>query len=231
MPTQEGFNHYDLMLWLSGLGVTLSVFAISSVCGCLLGTMMAIGRYYRVVVLGPLLFAIGEILRNSPVIVQLFLIYFGIPMFFGVRITQFEAAILVLTANTAAFMSVVGLSALESVDQEQVLTARSFALGEIDILRRILAPQALIVALPLTIGVLVNQAQVTSLISVIGVTDLTRVGHILNQKTFEPFIVWPVIGATYLAISLGISAVGKRLQKRIRMSGPWIDQRGSLALD
>jgi polar amino acid transport system permease protein len=231
MPTQEGFNYYDLMLWLSGLGVTLSVFVISSVCGCLLGTMMAIGRYYQVAVLGPVLFAIGEILRNSPVIVQLFLIYFGIPMFFGVRITQFEAAILVLTANTAAFMSVVGLSALESVDQEQVLTARSFALDEIDILRRILAPQALVVALPLSIGVLVNQAQVTSLISVIGVADLTRVGHILNQKTFEPFIVWPVIGATYLAISLGISALGKHLQKRIRMSGPWLGQKGSLALD
>lgn len=231
MPTQEGFNHYDLMLWLSGLGVTLSVFALSSVFGCLLGTLMAVGRYYRVVFLAPLLFAIGEILRNSPVIVQLFLVYFGIPMFFGIRITQFEAAIFVLTANTAAFMSVVGLSALESVDQDQVLTARSFALGEMDILRRILAPQALIVALPLTIGVLVNQAQVTSLISVIGVADLTRVGHILNQKTFEPFIVWPAIGATYLAISLGISALGKHVEKRIRMSGPWINQKESYALD
>ncbi len=231
MPTQEGFNHYDLMLWLSGLGVTLGVFVISSVFGCLLGTLMAIGRYYRVVFLAPLLFAIGEILRNSPVIVQLFLVYFGIPMFFGIRITQFEAAVFVLTANTAAFMSVVGLSALESVDKDQVLTARSFALGEMDILRRILAPQALIVALPLTIGVLVNQAQVTSLISVIGVADVTRVGHILNQKTFEPFIVWPVIGATYLAISLGISAFGKRLEKRIRMSGPWISQEESFAFD
>ncbi|MGI9205731.1 MAG: amino acid ABC transporter permease [Woeseiaceae bacterium] len=231
MPTQEGFNHFDLMLWLAGLGVTLSVFVVSSVFGCLLGTLMAIGRYYQVAVLGPLLFAIGEILRNSPVIVQLFLVYFGIPMFFGIRITQFEAAILVLTANTAAFMSVVGLSALESVDREQVLTARSFALNEIDILRRILAPQALIVALPLTIGVLVNQAQVTSLISVIGVADLTRVGHILNQKTFEPFIVWPLIGATYLAISLGISALGKHLHNRIKKSGPWINQRESFAFD
>lgn len=221
MPTQEGFNYYDLMLWLSGLGVTLTVFVLSSVFGCVLGTIVAIARYYRVAVFAPALFAISELLRNSPIIVQLFLVYFGIPMFFGVRITQFEAATAVLTANTAAFMSVVVLSSMEAVDRDHVLTARSFALSEVDILRRIVAPQALIVALPLTIGVLVNQAQVTSLISVIGVADLTRVGHILNQKTFEPFIVWPAIGVTYLVISLGISFIGKRLERRVKSSGPW----------
>lgn len=222
MPTQEGFNQYDLLLWVSGLGITLTILVISSILGGIMGAGMAITRYYRVTVIAPIFFMIGEILRNSPVIVQLFLVYFGIPMFFGIRITQFEAATFVLTTNTAAFMSVVCLSALESVDRSQAETARSFGLSEPGILLRILAPQALVVAIPLTVGVLINQAQVTALISVIGVADLTRVGHILNQKTFQPFVVWPVIGATYLLISLGLSTLGRRIEVRLRRSGGWV---------
>ena len=213
MPTQTGFNVFDLMLWLSGLGVTLSVFLLSSTGGIIAGALVAVLRYYRVRFVAPTCFVVAEVLRNSPVIVQLFLVYFGIPMFFGIRITQFEAAVYVLTTNTAAFMSVALLAALEAVDRQQVLTARAFALGEVDILRKILVPQAVPVAVPLMIGILVSQAQITSLISVIGVADLTRAGHILNQKTFEPFIVWPAIGATYFAISASISMLGNRLER------------------
>lgn len=221
MPTQEGFNLYDVMLWLSGLGVTLGVFAASTAGGFIIGSIASIIRYYRIRLAAPVLFALAEVLRNSPVIVQLFLVYFGIPMFFGVRITQVEAAIYVLTANTAAFLSVALLAALESVEQEQVRTARTFALGEIDIFRTILVPQAIPVALPLVIGILVSQAQVTSLVSVIGVADLTRAGHILNQKTFEPFVVWPVIGATYFAISISIAALGRRLERTFGANSEW----------
>jgi len=227
MPTQIGFNHYDLLLWLSGLGVTLSVLIISSLFGIIIGAALAIVRFYKVTAAAPFIRIISEVLRNSPIIVQLFLVYFGIPMFFGIRMTEFEAASFVLSANTAAFMSVVCLAALDSVDTDQASAARTFGLSELTILRHILAPQALLVAIPLTVGVLVNQAQVTSLISVIGVADLTRVGHILNQKTFEPFIVWPAIGATYLVISILISSLGRKLEKRLTRSGTWSSLDGA----
>jgi len=112
---------------------------------------------------------------------------------------------------------VICVSSLESVDRRQVATARTFAMRETDILIHILFPQALAVAAPMVVGILVNQIQVTSLISVIGVIDLTQVGHILNQRTFEPFIVWPIIGITYFVLSGTISYAGSKIEGRFRV--------------
>ena len=217
MYGESSFSYYDVLLWLTGLKSTLLTFALSSLVGCLLGTVFGLIRYYRVTVLAPVIFAVGEVLKNSPVIVQLFLVYFGVPMYFDVILTPFEAAAVVLSANTTACIAVICVSSLDSVDQRQVTTARSFAMQEKDILRHILFPQALAVAAPMVVGILVNQIQVTSLISVIGVIDLTQVGHILNQRTFEPFVVWPLIGITYFALSGAISYAGSRLETRFRI--------------
>ena len=217
MYGETQFSHYDVLLWLTGVSNTLLMFALSSLLGCALGTLFGLIRYYRVVVLAPVIFAIGEVLKNSPVIVQLFLVYFGIPMYFEVILSPFEAAAIVLSANTTAFIAVICVSSLDSVDRRQLATARSFAMKETDILVHILFPQALAVAAPMVVGILVNQIQVTSLISVIGVIDLTQVGHILNQRTFEPFIVWPVIGITYFVLSGAISYAGSKIEGRFRI--------------
>lgn len=217
MYGENTFTHYDVLLWLVGLKATLSMFFLTSILGCLLGTVFGLIRYYRVAVLAPIVFSLGEVLKNSPVIVQLFLIYFGVPMYFDVILTPFEAAAIVLSANTTAFIAVICVASLESVDKGQVATARSFAMKETDILVHVLFPQAIVVAAPLVVGILVNQIQVTSLISIIGVIDLTQVGHILNQRTFEPFIVWPVIGITYFVLSGTISYMGTRVEKKFRI--------------
>ena len=217
MYGESTFSHYDVLLWLVGLKSTLLMFALSSLVGCALGTVLGLIRYYKIAILAPIVFSVGEVLKNSPVIVQLFLVYFGVPMYFEVILTPFEAAAIVLSANTAAFIAVICVSALESVDKGQAATARTFAMKETDILRYVLFPQAFAVAAPMVVGILVNQIQVTSLISVIGVIDLTQVGHILNQRTFEPFIIWPVIGLTYFLLSSTLSYAGSRVEKRFRL--------------
>ena len=217
MYGEASFSHYDVLLWLTGLKNTLLMFTLSSLLGCLLGTVFGLIRYYQVAIVAPVVFTIGEILKNSPVIVQLFLVYFGVPMYFEVILTPFEAAAMVLSANTTAFIAVICVASLESVDRAQVATARTFAMSEIHILIHILFPQALAVAAPMVVGILVNQIQVTSLISVIGVIDLTQVGHILNQRTFEPFLVWPMIGITYFVLSGAISYAGSRIEVRFRI--------------
>ena len=217
MYGDNSFSYYDVLLWLTGVKNSLLMFFVSSLLGCVFGTLFGLIRYYRVVVLAPIVFSVGEVLKNSPVIVQLFLVYFGIPMYFNVILTPFEAAAIVLSANTAAFISVIAVSALESVDKRQAATARTFAMKESDILLHVLFPQALVVAAPMVVGILVNQIQVTSLISVIGVIDITRVGHILNQRTFEPFIIWPVIGLTYFLLSSSISFLGTQVENKFRI--------------
>ena len=210
----DGFTIYDIQLWAEGLGVTVSIFLISSFLGLLLGCFVGLVRYYRVPLIGRILMMISEFLKNSPVLVQLFLVYFGIPALIAFDMTPNLAAIITLTGNTAAFIAVIVISSIEAIDVKQLEAARSFALSERLILTKIIFPQSLAIAMPLFVGLAINQLQVTSLISVIGVIDLTRVGDIINQRTFEPFLVWPIIGVTYFIMAKTIERIGARLERR-----------------
>ncbi|MCC3860772.1 amino acid ABC transporter permease [Pseudemcibacter aquimaris] len=210
----EGFTIYDLQLWAEGLGITLWVFAISMIIGITIGIGIGLVRYYRLPFIGKLLMAISEFLKNSPVLVQLFLVYFGLSALLQIELSPNQAAIITLAANTAAFIAVIVISSIEAIDKKQLEAARSFAMDEVTILKRIIYPQSLAIAMPMLVGLLINQLQVTSLISVIGVYDLTRVGDIVNQRTFEPFIVWPVVGLTYFILAKIIGIIGSKLEKR-----------------
>ena len=214
MYGDEGFTIYDLELWLEGLGVSVGILAASSLLGLGLGIIIGLIRYYRVPLLGKLLMLLSEFLKNSPVLVQLFLVYFGIPALFAIDMSPTQAAIITLTGNTAAFIAVIVISSIDAIDKRQIEAARSFAMDEWQIMTKVIYPQSLAIAMPLLVGLAINQLQVTSLISVIGVIDLTRVGDIVNQRTFEPFIVWPVIGVTYFILAKSIGIVGGRLEKK-----------------
>lgn len=215
------FVPYDILVLLSGISVSLYVFIISTVLGCAMGIALALTRHYRFPVLSQASTFTSEFLKNSPVLVQLFLIYFGLPIFLGINLTATEAAVITLTGNTAAFVSVIVVSAIASIDKGQIESARSFGLSEVKILSKIITPQALLVAIAPLIGLAVNQLQVTSLISVIGVMDITKVGQILNQRTWQPFVVWPVIGMTYFLLSFLLAKVGKRIENKLKQHQHW----------
>ncbi|MEZ5757078.1 MAG: amino acid ABC transporter permease [Emcibacteraceae bacterium] len=210
----EGFTIYDLQLWAEGLGISLWIFILSTVIGLMLGVLIGLVRYYRVPIFGRILMLVSEFLKNSPVIVQLFLVYFGIPALLQLDMTPNTAAVITLSGNTAAFVAVIVISSIAAIDKKQLEAAKSFALPKQVILRHIIFPQSLSIAMPMLISLAINQLQVTSLVSVIGVIDLTRVGDIVNQRTFEPFIVWPLIGLTYFILAKLIAIVGVRLERK-----------------
>jgi polar amino acid transport system permease protein len=215
------FTPHDLLLLLQGLGVSVALFAATTVIGLGLGLAWALLRYYRTPLLAPFVAFIAELLKNSPVLVQLFLVFFGLPVLLETDLTPVQAALITLSANTAAFVYVIAVSAIESVGREQIETARVFGLDRWQTLRRVVAPQAAAFSLgPLT-GLLVNQLQVTSLISVIGVVDLTKVGAILNLRTLKPFIVWTVIGLLYYLMARLIASSCARAEQRLRAHSQW----------
>jgi polar amino acid transport system permease protein len=219
--SNNDFVPYDILVLLNGISISLYVFIVSSILGCIFGITLALTRHYRFPVLSSVSTFTSEFLKNSPVLVQLFLIYFGLPIFLGINLTATEAAMITLTGNTAAFVSVIILSAISSIDKGQIESAQSFGLSEVKILTKIITPQALLVAIAPLIGLAVNQLQVTSLISVIGVMDITKVGQILNQRTWQPFIVWPIIGATYFILSFLLAKAGKRVENKLKQHQQW----------
>lgn len=217
----DQFTPYDLVLLLQGLGVSLALFMSTTLIGLVIGTLWAVIRFYRVPVLAQIVAFIAELLKNSPVLVQLFLVFFGLPAFLKINVTPTEAAVITLSGNSAAFIYVIAVSAIESVGRDQIEAARVFGLSRWQILRRVIAPQAAAFAIgPLT-GLLVNQLQVTSLISVIGVMDLTKVGNILNLRTLKPFVVWTVVGALYYLAAKLVAHAGARFEKRLRAHTAW----------
>lgn len=216
-----GFTHHDLVLLMQGLGVSVGLFAATTIIGLALGTGWALLRYYRAPLLAPAVAFLAELLKNSPVLVQLFLVFFGLPVLLETDLTPVEAALITLSGNTAAFVYVIAVSAIESVGREQLETARVFGLGRWQTLRRVVAPQAAAFGVgPLT-GLLVNQLQVTSLISVIGVVDLTKAGAILNVRTLAPFVVWTAVGLLYYLVARLIAWSCSRLETRLRAHSQW----------
>jgi His/Glu/Gln/Arg/opine family amino acid ABC transporter permease subunit len=215
------FTPYDLVLLAQGLGVSLGLFVVTSLLGLVLGTLWGVIRYYRVPVLTPAIAFVAELLKNSPVLVQLFLVFFGFPAFFKLNVTPVEAAIITLTGNTAAFIYVIAVAAIESIGRDQIEAARVSGLTRWQVLRHVIAPQAAAFAIGPLIGLLVNQLQVTSLISVIGVMDLTKIGAILNLRTLKPFIVWTVVGLLYYFAAKLLAWVGWKLERRLSRHSAW----------
>ncbi|WP_431322935.1 amino acid ABC transporter permease [Rhizobium sp. YTU87027] len=215
------FTPFDLVLLAQGLGVNVALFLVTSLLGLVIGIGWSIMRYYHVPVLGELITFISELLKNSPVLVQLFLVFFGLPGLLHVRVTPVTAAVITLSANTAAFIYVIAVSAIESIGRDQIEAARVFGLSRWQVLRHVVAPQAAAFALGPLVALLVNQLQVTSLISVIGVVDLTKIGNILNMRTLKPFIVWTAVGLLYYAAAKLVAWLGSRFEKRLRVHSAW----------
>ncbi len=210
------FTPFDLWLLAQGLGVTMGLFLVTSLIGLFLGALWSVIRFYRVPLLTQVITFVAEILKNSPVLVQLFLVFFGFPSLLKLNMTPVNAAVITLSLNTAAFVYVIAVSSIEAIGRDQVEAARVFGLTRWQVLRHVIAPQALAFSIgPLT-ALLVNQLQVTSLISVIGVMDLSKIGANLNLRTLQPFIVWTVVGVLYYLAAKLVATLGARLEKRLR---------------
>lgn len=171
----------DALLLLHGLGMTLFIFVTSLVAGSVAGLLLGLVRQARVPVLAQVALVFVELFRNSPLLVQLFLIYFGLPISFGIRLSPLVAGLLALTVNTAAFMAVIVQSAVDEIPRGQWEASRAFGLGYWQAMRNIILPQAVQTILPPAVSLAVSQLQVSSLVSVIGVLELTRVGSTSTQ--------------------------------------------------
>jgi His/Glu/Gln/Arg/opine family amino acid ABC transporter permease subunit len=210
------FTPFDAWLLTQGLGVTIGLFLATSLIGVLVGVIWGVIRFYRVPVLMQVITLVSEVLKNSPVLVQLFLVFFGFPGLLKINVTPVTAALITLSLNTAAFVYVIAVSAIESIGRDQVEAARVFGLTRWQVLRHVIAPQAAAFSIgPLT-ALLVNQLQVTSLISVIGVMDLAKIGANLNLRTLKPFIVWTAVGILYYIAAKLVAMLGSALEKRLR---------------
>jgi His/Glu/Gln/Arg/opine family amino acid ABC transporter permease subunit len=216
----------DALLLLRGLGVTLGVWSASMLIGIALGFALALIRRERIPVLSLLVVIYVETFRNSPLLVQLFLVFFGLPMVLGFGFDPITAALLTLSVNTSAFITVIVVASLDGVPKGQWEAAAAFGLTYWGRLRDVILPQAVRSMIPPSIVLAVGQLQVSSLVALINVMDLTKVGSILNIRTLDPFLIWPLVALFYFAVSKPLSMLGAAAERRLQLKSAWITERG-----
>jgi polar amino acid transport system permease protein len=146
---------------------------------------------------------------------QLYLVYFGANLF-GVGTDPWLAVTLALTLYASAFLGEIWRGCIQAVPRGQWEGARALALGYLLQLRLVILPQALRIAVPPTVGFLVQLLKGTSLASIIGFTELTRAAQMVNNSTFRPFTVYALVTLIYFALCWPLSYLSRRLENRLK---------------
>ena len=156
-----------------------------------------------------------QLFQGTPLLMQLFLAYFGLALF-GVNVPAWLAAALALTLYTSAFLTEIWRGCVNAVPKGQWEAAASLAMSFGETMRHVIGPQALRIALPPTVGFLVQVIKGTALASVIGFIELTKAGTMITNATFQPFTVYACVALMYFALCWPVSAASRKLERSFK---------------
>ncbi|WP_372396312.1 amino acid ABC transporter permease [Azospirillum sp. HJ39] len=207
------FGYNEFLFLLSAVQWTLLLSAIAFIGGGIVGLFVALGRTADVKPLRWLATGYIQIFQGTPLLMQLFLVFFGATVL-GIDMSPWVAAALGLTLNTSAFLGEIWRGCIQSVPKGQWEAASSLGLRYPGLMRYVILPQAVKVAVPPTVGYLVQVIKGTSLAAIIGFVELTRAGQIVNNATFQPFLVFGIVAVMYFALCWPLSLLSARLEAR-----------------
>ena len=158
-----------------------------------------------------------EVLQGTPLLMQLFLAFFGLSLL-GIDVPPLVAAAVALTAYTAAFLGEIWRGCIEAIPRGQWEASASLALRYGEQLRHIILPQALRIAVAPTVGFAVQVVKGTALASIIGFVELTKAGTMINNATFQSFLVYGLVALLYFALCFPLSWYARRLERRLNVA-------------
>ncbi len=206
-----------LPLMLKGAGWTLLLAVASIFFGAIIGTAVAIVRLAKLPGLSQVAALYVSAMRGTPLLVQLFVIYFGLPGI-GIQFEPITAGILGLSLNVGAYLSETLRGSINGVDRGQWDAAKSLGLRPAQTLRHIVGPQALRLAVPSLSNSLISLIKDTSLVSVIAVSELMLATREVIATTFQPFPLYITAALIYWAMSASFEGLQRRLEVRLNRS-------------
>lgn len=209
----RGLSHITAGPLLLGLGLTLKISLFSLIGSLLLGLAVGLGRVSRFAAARDLSSIYVEIIRGTPLLVQIFIVYFFIGTV--LRLPAFWAGVVALSAFTAAYVAEIIRAGIQAVPKGQTEAAQSLGLSNIQIMRHVVLPQATRRSLPPLAGQFINLIKDSSLVSVMALTDLTKAGREIVGSTFAAFEVWFTVAMMYLLLTGGLSWLVQRLEIRL----------------
>jgi len=214
----------DFSLWdilrnlLMALRWTVVLSLIAFIGGGLVGALLLFLRLRGGSAMGRAVGLYVQLFQGTPLLMQLFLAYFGIALF-GIEVSAWAAAALALTLYTSAFLAEIWRGCVAAIPKGQWEAAQSLALSFGEMLRHVVLPQALKIAVPPTVGFLVQVIKGTALASVIGFVEVTKAGSMVANATFQPLLVFGVVASIYFVLCFPVSLFAKRLERRLHARG------------
>ena len=204
---------------LRGVVVTVEVTAAAGALAIALSVPVALGRMSAIWPIRIVATTYVEILRGTSALVQLFYLFFILPLV-GIRLDPLPTAIIGLGLNFSAYGSEIVRGAIAGVDRGQWEGAAALHLSWTVTLRRIVAPQAVVVMMPSLANLLIQLLKSTSLVSLITLTDLTFAGQSLITTTGQPFAVWALVLVLYYILAVPLAWAADRLEARASVYRP-----------
>ena len=207
------FGLSEFLFILQAAQWTLALSAIAFVGGALLGLVVALSRTSENAAARNAARVFIQVFQGTPLLLQLFLIFFGAPVL-GFDINPWVAAGVALVLNSAAFLAEIWRGCIEAVPRGQWEAAQALNLKYVARMRFVVLPQAFKIALPPTVGYMVQIIKGTSLAAIIGFTEITRAGQIINNATFQPLHVFTTVAALYFVICWPLSLLAARMERK-----------------
>lgn len=213
----------DFSLWdilrnlLLALRWTVALSLIAFVGGGVVGGLLLFARLSGGPVVDRLIGLYVQVFQGTPLLMQLFLAYFGIALL-GIDVSAWTAASVALTLYTSAFLAEIWRGCVASIPKGQWEASGSLALSFREQMRHVILPQATRIAVAPTVGFLVQVIKGTALASVIGFIELTKAGSMISNATFKPFVVFSCVALLYFVLCFPVSLYARNLERKIHVA-------------
>lgn len=204
---------------LAGAGVTIALTAISITFGLVLGTVIALGRLSRKRLLHAVASAYVQFFRGTPLLVQLLLVFMGLPVVLGAPISPWSAGIIALSLNSAAYVAEIVRAGIQGVGRGQREAGLAIGLRPWQVMRLIVLPQAFRLIVPPLGNEFVALLKDSSLVMVISLEELLRRSQIVVTRTFRPIEIYAFAAILYLIMTTGISLLVGRVERALDVEG------------
>jgi len=197
-----------------GLLATLALSLLAFVLGGATGLLVLFARVGRSLNLRRLAKAYIQAFQNTPLLMQMFIVFFGSSMS-GLDISPWTAAAIGLTLYTSAYLAEVWRGCVEAIPRGQWEASSSLAMGYLQQMRHVVLPQALRLSIAPTVGFSVQIIKGTAVASIIGFSELTKLGSMLANATFQPFLIYGLVAAGYFLLCWPLSLYASHLEKKL----------------
>jgi polar amino acid transport system permease protein len=212
----RSFSTNEFYFLLGAMRWTVVLSLIAFVLGGTLGGLLAVLRTSGAAPARLAAAGYIQLFQGTPLLMQLFLVYYGLGLF-GLHLDAWTAVVIAYAAYTGAFLGEIWRGCIQAIPRTQWEASAALALTYLQQLRYVILPQAVRIAIPPTVGFMVSLVKATAIASIIGFVELTRAGQLMSNVTFQPMIVYPLVGVLYFTLCWPLSLLAQHLERRMRV--------------